>query len=408
MSENPLPMKAMPYWLEVPVLKGSQDNPPRHSAIIIIGSGLTGVSAGHFLQKQGFTDITIIDNEPEKAASFRNCGHILHGTVESMKAFSEIHGAEKAKEIWNFSIQICDLVKETIENLGIQADYKQDGYLVTSIDETEDRECRESTEILNSMGFHSEYIDPQEVRKFGFKNCYGARYEKGSAQAHPTKFRNGVMKAFLDNGGVYHTDVKVNSIRESSRGVEIETQRGTLTSEAVVIAANAYSPLFSEFFNTRRLIEPFRGQIITSRPLRHQFKITYPHSFDHGYEYSLVTSDNRLMIGGWRNHSPTKEIGTYSLGVNGLITQGLKDFVSRHYEIDEEIQWEYGWSGIMGASSTSLPFIGPTSSERIFSCAGYTGHGFSWAHGSAELLAKVMAGVNVPDASKYFNPKYKN
>src|SRR5277367_155885 len=97
--------KTQPYWLEVPLLRGSSDTPPPHSSIVIIGSGLSGVSAGYFLQKQGFTDITIIDHEPEKAATFRNCGHILHGTVESMKAFSEIHGSEKAKELWTFSVE---------------------------------------------------------------------------------------------------------------------------------------------------------------------------------------------------------------------------------------------------------------------------------------------------------------
>jgi len=406
-----MPEKLMPYWLEEPVIKGSTvssiDTLPEKCGIVIIGSGLSGASVGYFLQRQGFEDLTIIDYKPEEAATFRNCGHILYGTVESMKAFSEIHGLEKAKELWSFSIEICHMVRETIERLGIQADYKQEGYLVTSIDESEDRECRESTQLLNKIGFQSEYFDKKEVQKLGFKNCYGARYEKGSAQAHPTKFRNGLIKEYQSRGGQYYSGVKVLSLKDSSDGVEITTDKGLIRSDAVVIAANAYSPLFSEFFNSRRLVEPFRGQIITSSPLRHQFKVKYPHSFDHGYEYALVTNDNRLMIGGWRNHSPTKELGTYSLSVNELITQGLKDFVGRHYDISEEIQWEYSWSGIMGASATSLPFIGPTNSERIFSCAGYTGHGFSWAHGSAELLSRIMAGSDVPELAKYFNPKYK-
>src|ERR1700733_2573013 len=118
-------MKLMPYWLEVPVLKGSGDNPPPHSAIVIIGSGLTGVSAGYFLQKQGFDDITIIDYKPEQSASYRNCGHILNGTVESMKAFSEIHGKEKAHELWAFSVRLCDQVQETMNDLKLEADYRR-------------------------------------------------------------------------------------------------------------------------------------------------------------------------------------------------------------------------------------------------------------------------------------------
>jgi glycine/D-amino acid oxidase-like deaminating enzyme len=323
-----------------------------------------------------------------------------------MKAFTEIHGAEKAKELWGFSIEICHAVRETIKRHNMDADYRQDGYLVVSIDESEDKECRSSVDLLNSAGFHSRYIEADKVKSLGFKNCFGARYEEGSAQAHPTKFRNGLMQEFIKAGGKYYSGLRVTALEDSANAVKIVTANsGAIQAEAVVIAANAYSPLFSEFFNSRRLIEPFRGQIITSKPLKHQFKVKHPHSFDHGYEYALVTEDNRLMIGGWRNHSESGEVGTYSLETNEYITQGLKDFTANHYEIAEDIEWEYSWSGIMGASSTSLPFIGPTNSDRIFSCAGYTGHGFSWAHGSAELLAKIMAGEPLPAVAKYFNPR---
>lgn len=397
--------KSIPYWLEVPLIKGAA-TVPKQAGIVIIGSGLSGTSAGYFLQKEGFEDIVILDYKPEQSATYRNCGHILYGTVESMKAFSEIHGAEKAKALWSLSIDLCHKVRDTISELGIKADYKQDGYLVISVNEAEDKEARESVSLLNSMGFQSDYVDRHEVSKLGFKQTFGARYEKGSAQAHPTKFRNGLMQEFLNKGGSY-CEAKVTSVEENSNGVRIVTTQGEIQCDAAVIAGNAYSPLFSEFFKSRRLIEPFRGQIITSNVLKHDFKVRYPHSFDHGYEYALITEDNRLMLGGWRNHSPTKELGTYSLETNPVITQGLKDFAQRHYDISEELKWEYSWSGIMGASQTSLPFIGPTNSDRVYSCAGYTGHGFSWAHGSAALLAKIMSGGETPEVSKYFNPKHR-
>jgi len=42
----------------------------------------------------------------------------------------------------------------------------------------------------------------------------------------------------------------------------------------------------------------FQGSDHHSAPLKHNFLVKGPHSFDHGYEYALVTPDNRLMIGG--------------------------------------------------------------------------------------------------------------
>ncbi len=393
------------YWMEVPVLTGETQTVPEAASIVVIGSGLTGSSVGYFLNRHGFQDVLIVDHQPEQSASFRNAGHILYGTVESMKAMADIHGLEKARALWGFSIEICDLVETTLQELGADAEYGRDGYLVIAIDESEDRECRASVELLNLLGFQSEYVDAETIHQLGFRNCYGARHEKGSARAHPVKFRNAVMRGFLESGGRYCSGLQVESVEETADGVEVRTARGVIRADAVVIAANAYSPLFSDFFRSRGLIDPFRGQIVTSNPLRHRFQVTHPHSFDHGYEYALVTPDNRLLMGGWRNHSSTRELGTYSLEVNPHIEIGLQEFVRHHYEIDEPIEWEYSWSGIMAASRTGLPFIGNTSSPRIYSCCGYTGHGFSWAHGSAKLLADIIAGADVPPVAQHFNPR---
>jgi glycine/D-amino acid oxidase-like deaminating enzyme len=140
--------------------------------------------------------------------------------------------------------------------------------------------------------------------------------------------------------------------------------------------------------------------------LKKKLPVAYPHSFDHGYEYAIGTEDNRLMLGGWRNNTPGGEIGTYDITPNPMVEKGLADFALRHYAIEEKIEWEYSWSGIMAASKTGFPFIGPTDSQRIFTVSGFTGHGFSWAHGSAKYLAKIMAGEPIPElVARQFNPK---
>lgn len=389
------------FWLNVEPITGERTK-PNHGGIAVIGSGLSGVSVAYWLLKNGFTDITIVDFEVEKSATFRNCGHILYGTVESMKAMCALHGAETAKKVWDLSISICHEVRETIARHNIDADYRQDGYYVISIDKTEDIEIQESVKLLNEMGFQSDYLSPQQVSKLGFKNTFGARFEKGSAQAHPTKFRNGLLQYVLKQGVKYHSGVQVKSVEGQGDVAVLETNHGTLTFDAAVIAANAYSPLLSSYFAERRLVEPFRGQIITSKPLQHRFAVNQPHSFDHGYEYALVTPDNRLMIGGWRNHTTGGEIGTYDITPNLFVEDGLKQFVKDHYEIEENIDWQYSWAGIMAASKTGFPFIGPLSHPRLFACSGYTGHGFSWAHGSAKILADIMAGNSFPEVTKFF------
>lgn len=391
------------YWLKDGVIKGPE-KALTDGEILIIGSGISGVSSAYWLHEQGFRDIYLVDHNSEDAATFRNCGHILHGTVESMQALVALHGNELARKIWDFSVQICDQVRETVERLDLDCEYKQDGYLCLAINQAEDEELKKSVKLLNSMNFDSEYLDATLISQLGFKEVFGGRYEKGSAQAHPGKFRNGLLKKCLENGLKYHSNQKVSGLHESGGRIEVITENGRHYYDAVVIAANAYSPLFSDFFASRKLVEPFRGQIIVSEPLDESIPVTYPHSFDHGYEYALRTMDNRLMIGGWRNHSETREVGSYDLTPNQKIETGLKNFVSKHYNFQKPIKWEYSWAGIMASSSTGFPLIGPTEVPNIFSCAGFTGHGFSWAHGSAKLLADIVAGNSIPEVAEHFRP----
>lgn len=393
------------YWLQVPLLTGVREAPREDGGIAIVGSGLAGVSTAYWLLEHGYDDaITLIDYTPEVAATNRNCGHILNGTVESMAAFTALHGFDKAKQLWGYSVGICDMVRDTIQRLSLDCDYRRDGYLVIAIDEAEKAEILESIELLARAGFKSEWRSPEAIASLGFRGATGGRYEQASAHAHPVKFRNALLKHCLQRGVKYFSGIQVQEVVEQNGTVQLATRQGSLRYDAAVIAANAYNPLLSRFFRERRLIEPFRGQIITSAPLKQPLQVRYPVSFDHGYIYALGTSDNCLMIGGWRNHTPHGEVGTYDLTPNPLVEEGLKQFVRDHYTIQEPIEWRHSWAGIMAASQTGLPFIGPTTSPLIFTVSAFTGHGFSWAHGSSELLARIMLGLPLPDVAKYFNP----
>lgn len=388
------------FWLDIPLIKGVKTI-PKEGGIVIIGSGLSGISSAYWLLKEGL-DVTIVDYKTEEAATFRNCGHILYGTVESYKALKDLHGNDSAKKLWQLSIDVCHEVRDTVERHKMDVEYKKDGYLVVAIDGQEDKEVKESIQLLNGNGFQSDYIDKKQLNRLGFKNVYGARFEAGSAQAHPTKFRNALLQECLKMGLKYHSDIRVISVEEKNlmACLRIEDSNNGLKElvfDAAIIAGNAYSPLFSDYFRSHKLVEPFAGQIITSAPLKHNFKVRYPHSFDHGYEYSLVTEDNRLMIGGWRNNTNDQDVGNYSLIARDDIDIGLKEFVKNHYEISEDIIWDYSWRGIMAASKTGFPFIGPTNSPVVFALCGYTGHGFSWAHGSAKILKDIIVGNKIPE-----------
>ena len=401
-----------PLWLDVASIKGQEGQLPARTGIVVIGSGLSGASAAYWLSQMGLGEVTMVDWRGDDAATNRNCGHVLYGTVESAQALHAIKGPKVAEGVLKLSVELCHQLRDTASLLGVDCDYRQDGYLVMAVEEAEMAEISTSARILNDLGIHNSILSAEQLTKLGYRGVLGGRLESGGARAHPVKFRNALVEASVAAGVAYHSRVRVLSVSEEGGDVVVRYDRGdgevgTLLADAAVVAANAYSPLLHSFFQERRLVEPFRGQIIASAPMDlSSLGHLGAQSFDHGYEYAVTTPDSRLVIGGWRNHTASGEVGTYDLGVNAEVEAGLKDFVARHYALRNSPEWTHSWSGIMAASKTGFPFIGPTTSPRIFALAGYTGHGFSWAHGSAKILAEVMAGSSnlAPELLALFNP----
>jgi len=207
----------------------------------------------------------------------------------------------------------------------------------------------------------------------------------------------------LSLGVKYYTETKVLDVKEIFDKVCVTFEDGHLVGyDAVVMATNAFTPLF--YPNFKEKIEPFRGQIVVSKPFRGPIE-PFSFSADHGYIYGQLLKDNRLLIGGWRNNS-SADSHTYELGTVEDINKGLMEFVKSYILCDanEKVEWEYCWSGIMGASHNGMPIVGQTSSPRVFSCAGFTGYGFSFAFGCGKLISDIISGNEIPDVAYKFRP----
>lgn len=383
------------YWQHTcPPIEGEKVDLPENSSIAVIGSGVSGSSVAYWLSKLGdFKDIQIIDCGTENASFFRNAGHVLHGTGESYKAMCAIHGPENAKQVMQLSQTFCEDFENTVNELDIDCNYVKGNYFFVGKDDIEGEEISAAVSMLNKDGFKESMAMTKRFGEMnGFKHLNKVRWCKRSASAHPVKFRNAILEE-AKSKGVRHVSCIVENIEQMGDKVRLEHPNGSSYHDFVVVCANAYTGFMLDFVKDRGLIEPYKGQIIVSKPLkRPREQIGF--SSDHGYMYGTITADNRILIGGWRNNVPGMETNTYDCTPNVIVEDGLKGWVERHLDLKGEIpEWEFSWAGIMGSSSNKgLPLIGQTNSELIWVCGGFTGYGFSWAHGSAKLLALMMIG----------------
>lgn len=386
-------MKNKPYWLEEPLLTGAKVDKIPDGDIAVIGSGLSGASVAYHLAKAGM-EVTIIDWEPEKSASYRNAGHILWGGAESYPAMCKIHGETKAKKILDLSSYCLDTLQETILGKELDIDF-QHGYAKCAIDSHEAMELKAESMKLRSDGYtcRSAWKPGAPIVKTDMVSfCTRSR------GGHPVKFRNMLISEAVKMGATYVT-AKVSSASTNLKYNENQTANFGV----VVSCTNAWSKQVCYHHEAREDIEPFKGQIMVSRPLPFDIPFNGPFSFDHGYIYGNVLPGNRLLLGGWRNNVSGGETGVYDFDINPEIRNGLMTFAREILNLPG-VEWEYEWTGLMGSSNSGLPYVGPTSQDMVYTCAGFNGYGFGWAHGCAKILADILLGNDLPTGWELLRP----
>ena len=92
--------------------------------VAIIGGGFTGLSAAYHLQKKGCKTVVLEQGKVGAGASGRNGGEVLTGYLGSMEYWAKKKGLEKAKEMWQLSINAIDLIENIINTHRIECDFK--------------------------------------------------------------------------------------------------------------------------------------------------------------------------------------------------------------------------------------------------------------------------------------------
>jgi len=110
--------------------------------------------------------------------------------------------------------------------------------------------------------------------------------------------------------------------------------------------------------------------VICTKPVPTQ---VFPHSvsMNDGYEYLIQRrGDGRVVLGGfrWRSEDPLKELGNFDDStIDPTISQSLREFLSEFFDqpltTDDDamypVEVEYEWTGVMGYTADSKPFVGP-------------------------------------------------
>ncbi|THU85948.1 FAD dependent oxidoreductase [Dendrothele bispora CBS 962.96] len=415
----PVPNPCLSFWQRStrysPLLNlNSQKSPnesgatpiPEHADVVIIGSGISGALTAYSLLTSPKAPKSVVMLEAREAcsgASGRNAGHCRPDAFRGFTAFSKIHGDEQADEILKHEKKVLELVDEFVRTNDVQCDW--------SLGKTFD--------VVMGEGF-GDYVKGSYEKYAGYLNkgidgetrvpaALGA-YEWSAASIHPAKLGQALLNMAVAKGLQLFTHSPVTSVTSASDSQSwvVHTPTSKITSPIVIHATNAFAAT---------LIPSLKGKIVPVRAQAHRviptsefcgekmLTHTYSLRFSLGHFYSLIQrkADGAFILGTSRgipsiSEATKKEIfgGKNDTTFSDEIKEDALARFSEIFNIEPKAMGEgheFGWTGVLGVTPDSVPFIGPVpSSPGQFVIAGFNGHGMARIFGCAPGLVKLILG----------------
>ncbi|EGO61432.1 hypothetical protein NEUTE1DRAFT_11871, partial [Neurospora tetrasperma FGSC 2508] len=415
---------------------------------VVVGSGAgAGSGAGKEEEENSNGGILMLEarRQPCSGATGRNGGHCQPyvysastpsiaefelATYQFLKAFVEEQGIAGVVDWRTLRVVHAYLTEEVWEGAKALVEKLPEG-LRDQVDLVDDeiRKGKEGGETL---------------RDLRVPRAKGAVVQKHAASLWPWKLVVWVLERLLErfpvrNGSMggegfnLQTNTPVLGLEKLGDGRwTVITSRGNIRANRVLLAMNGYtSNLLPEM---KDLIVPVRSQVASLRPPKDAASGKVA---ELDYSYAFVSEEKfprdeylmqrplpggELIYGGARSHAENKAVGVWQddeveRGVATYLRQNLAPYpldltldksdstptdTPKEGNETTELEATHQWTGIMGFSRDSSPWVGrvPESlggGENLYMCAGYTGHGMPQAALAARMIVEEITGKPFAD-----------
>jgi len=199
------------------------------------------------------------------------------------------------------------------------------------------------------------------------------------------------------SGAELHEHSLVRQVRPHESGVDVVTDRGTVSAQWAIVATGYATPEFKPLAGRFRMMHTY---VVATPPLssseRRRIGLGDVMLWDteRPYHYGRWTADHRLLFGG-RDHKGARKTSAATLGNRiDQLTGDLNDF----YPAAGGLAPEYAWEGLFATTPDGLPYIGAHRRyPRQLFALGYGGNGMTFGFLAAGILERMIRGTSRPE-----------
>ena len=412
--------------------------------IIVLGSGLLGVSSAYYLSQQGH-DVTVVDRQSTPAAetSFANGGQISVSHAEPwanpgapIKLLQWL-GKEDAPLLfrlradmrqWMWGLQFLrectpartrhniqqivrlgtysrDTLQQLRRDTGIAYDQRTQGILHFYTSPKEFEAALAPTEQMRALGCERNIVSADEAVRLEptlrhiRPQLAGATYTAEDESGDANRFARELVKLCEANGVKFLMNHTITALREAGgqidhvEATDSEGRFQRLYADAYVMAMGSFSPLLMKPLGINLPIYPAKGYSVTlpvkDASMAHQVSLT---DDEFKLVFSRLTPVNgegidRLRIAG------TAEFNGYDRDLNRIRCEAIVRRVEQLFPGAGDTTQASFWSGLRPATPSNVPLIGKSKLPNLYLNTGHGTLGWTHACGSGKSIARIVSGL---------------
>jgi D-amino-acid dehydrogenase len=399
--------------------------------IIVIGAGVVGMSTAWRLAQDGHS-VRVLDEAADIAArtSFANGGQLSYSYVAPLadpSVWGQLPklltdpaspvqfrpGFDPFQYRWLMAfLAACNGLRatRTIDRLGalsalsksvlhasdtlkaIPFDWTQTGKLVVYSSEKSFASARAHAEHQAASGTDKRAVTAKECLELEpalasiAHRLVGGLFSPGDEAGDAYLFSRGLEKLLVANGGHVFLGTTVHAlVREGNRLRAVRTDKGDMEADLFVLAAGMGARRLGRSAGLDLPIYPIKGYSATAA-IANQTDAPSVSITDAARKVVYARLGSTLRLAG-----AADDLSIDPRRTDRLIADARTDFPNA-------ADWQTArlWAGLRPATPTGMPILGPKGADNLLLNVGHGALGFTLALGSAELLARHIAGGPMP------------
>ena len=361
---------------------------PDEADVCVIGAGFFGLSAALELAEKGKRVIVLEGARVGFGASGRSGGQAINGFEEGIDEYIAQVGFDKAKRLWEMSLEAIDIIDERIAKYNIQCDWKK-GYATLALNERRMEDLIEIEKASHeAFGYNNMQLwDKTQLKRHLGSDIYvGGLYDSNSGHLHPLNYCLGLAKACLSLSVKIYEQSPVVNLTEKYHRLEVKTDKSAVISDDVILATNAYIDVLPKSLHRgiNRKILPVESFIIATEPLSRTMA-------DSLINNGMSVCDNNLLLDYYRLSADNRLLfGSDSSAEKDMVSIMRQNMLHVFPQL-ENVKIDYGWAGPIDMTMNSTPHFGRLS-PHIYFAQGYSGHGVALTGLAGRIIAEAILG----------------